>query len=81
MTAWDGKERRHNPMDLELRDKITETHTDVKHLVKSFDQHILDDLKQWKRIDDIKLKIATWTGIGTGAGTVLGFIINKIFFH
>lgn len=29
--------------DNELRDKIIETHNDVKHLVKNFDQHIDED--------------------------------------
>ena len=37
-------------MDLELRDKIMETHGDVKHLVKNFEAHVIDDATNNKEI-------------------------------
>ena len=40
--------------------------------------HILDDKKEWERIDVVNLKIAKWTGIGTGCGSIIGFIVSKL---
>ena len=65
--------------DQDIYQKIIETHTNVTNLVKNLDSHILDDKKYWEKIETINVKIAKWTGIGTGVGSIIGFVISKVF--
>ena len=51
MSDWDGKERRHmTPGEVERDRLLTEVHSDIKHLVKSFDNHLVEDQSNFKSI-------------------------------
>ena len=51
----------------------------VDFLKGNFAAHVKEDKLQWDKIDRINLKIAQWTGIGTGAGVILGVILKAVF--
>lgn len=73
--AWDGTERRkHNEMDLEIRDKIIESHSDIKNLVKSVDKHIVEDEVTFKEIKGQIQWLQRVTYAGLGALALLKFL-------
>ena len=77
---WDGKERRQSSkMDLELRDKIIDTHSKVASIIKWMESH---DTKDDKRFEDL-IKDNHWRDKvlygGLGGIAVLTFILN--WFH
>lgn len=43
-----------------------------------FKEHVKDDARLSKRLDGIDIKLASWAGVGTGAGSIIGFIISKL---
>lgn len=43
---WDGQERRKNNNDL-----IIEIHTDLRHMVKNFDNHVKEDSEKFNNIN------------------------------
>lgn len=50
---WDGRERRGmNQNEMERDRLLTEVHSDVKHLVKSFDYHLVEDNSNFKSLRD-----------------------------
>ena len=51
----------------------------VEFLKGNFADHVREDKIQWGKVDRINLLIAKWTGIGTGAGVILGFILKAVF--
>ena len=59
-------------------DILIEIKNDVKHLVANFATHVKDDQKQWDKLDKINIKIATWTGIGSGVGVIAGFFLKAL---
>lgn len=58
-------------MDLDTRDKIIETHTDVKHLVQWAKEHTIEDNARFKVVHE---KIALGEKIIYGAMGVFIFI-------
>ena len=74
--VWDGTERRH--VELELRDKIIETHTDVKHLVEWAKTHDKSDNDRF----EAAFKRITWVEktayLGIGGLSVLSIILKMI---
>ena len=74
---WDGADRRANTQkDHDLLIRIDEG---ISFLKGKFESHVVEDRVQWDKIDKINLKIAKWTGLGTGAGVILGFILKAVF--
>lgn len=73
--TWDGLERRAQSD----HDILLEIKGDVKHLVSNFASHVVDDKDQWDKIESINVKIAKWSGIGTGAGVIIGFLVRSVF--
>ena len=51
----------------------------IEYLKGNFDAHVQEDKIQWKKVEQMNLKIAKWTGIGTGAGVILGVILKAVF--
>lgn len=74
---WDGKERRMS--QTEDHDILIEIKNDVKHLVANFNSHVKEDKIYWDKIENINIKIATWTGIGTGMGVLAGCLFKAMF--
>ena len=70
-------DRRKGLMDLELRDKIIETHSDIKYLIKAFGEHIMSDDK---RHAEISKKIEFHQKVIYGGVGILAAIelLNKI---
>lgn len=65
--SWDGIERRKvSRMEDAIRDKIIETHTDVKHITEWAKNHTIDDDKKFATItSDINNgKRIIWGGVG-----------------
>ena len=81
MPDWDGIERRSMNGDSELLARIDERTKNIDAKLdahaEAMKEHVIEDGKQWKRIDEINLRIAKWTGVGTGAGSIIGFIISR----
>jgi len=72
--SWDGKERR--TMDNELRDTIIETRNDVKHLVKTLSDHVIQDDKVQGEIKrDLKFQQKIFYGL-IGVVAFIQFIIS-----
>ena len=77
---WDGKERRKDGgMSQEDHDLLIRIDQGVEFLKGNFAAHVIEDKVQWGKVDRINLLIAKWTGIGTGAGVILGFILKAVF--
>lgn len=79
MNDWDGKDRRkHMSFEPDIRDKIIETHTDVKHLIKWSESHTKEDETRFEKInkDVDNGKKVVYGGIG---GLMLLEFIMKFF--
>ena len=80
--TYSGPERRKMNDNNELLARIDERTKNIDEKLDTqttiIKEHIIEDKKQWERIDGVKLQIAKWTGIGTGAGSIVGFIISKL---
>lgn len=51
MSEWEGQERRGMNQDQRERDRLlTETHSNVSHLLKSFDGHVNEDRESFDGI-------------------------------
>lgn len=70
-------------IDQELRDKIIETHTDVKNLVKNFDAHVIEDRDYQKKTNQEleTLKSFRWKVAGGVLVAVFAvdFLLKTVF--
>ena len=79
MSGWDGVEKRKDyRVDLEMRDKIIEMHSDVKHMVKWSEEH---ERKDDQRFNDVNKDIENGKKIvyGVGGGLAVLEILAKLF--
>lgn len=73
--SWDGNERRKmSEFDLQRDRLITEMHSDIKHLVKKFDDHAESDEKQFKKQGDNILWLQRVIYMGLGIVAFLQFV-------
>ena len=76
MNDWDGKERRHD--DSKILILMTEIANDMKHMVKSFDSHLLDDQKTAAKVAEIEKTVTKWGGGLAVLLCVLGVFIKFV---
>jgi hypothetical protein len=58
--SYDGHERRKD--DNQMLVIMTEIANDMKHMVKAFDSHVIDDQKTAKKVNELELNVARWGG-------------------
>lgn len=78
-TEWDGTERRKMDRDWIERDRLlSETHSDVRHLVMWSKEHTDDDNKRFKLMADRILWIEKTVYTAVGAVSLLMIVLKLI---